>query len=171
VKGNNLDNVRHKTSVHFREKRRKYLNDKIKSKSNKSIWDLNTTLSELRRIASLWFVCWSKLMVVWSLWRGGGKLCTSASYWMHFVNSFRHNNGHTTELVVPEPSNCEVEIFYLKVTSHSSRNYPSNGLIPVTEICELLILWNKLEIPQQLRESTVVPIHKYAITICVSLQA
>jgi len=43
----------------------------------------------------------------------------------------------TTEPIVPEPSNCEAEIFYLKVISHSSRNYPSNGL---TEICELLTL-------------------------------
>jgi hypothetical protein len=145
MKGNNLNNVRYKTSRHIREKRRKYLNDKIKSKSNKNIWDLNTALGELRRIASLRLVCWRKLMVVWMLWTGGEKLCTSVIYWMHFVKSLRHNNGHTTEPVVPEPSNCEVEIFYLKVIVQSSRNYPSNGLIPVTEICELLILWNKLE--------------------------
>jgi hypothetical protein len=78
---------------------------------------------------------------------------------MHSVNSFRHNNGHTTEPIVPEPSNCEVEIFYLKVISHSIRNYPSNGLIPVPEICELLILWIELKFPQQLKVSTVVPIH------------
>jgi len=171
MKGNNLNNVRYKTSRHFREKRRRYLNDKIKSKSNKNIWDLNTVLSELRRISSLQLVCWSKMMVVWMLRTSGEKLRTSISYWMHSVNSFRHNNGHTTEPIVPEPSNHEVEIFYLKVISHSSRNYPSNGLIPVTEICELLILWNKLKFPQQLRESTVVPICKCAVTVCVSLQS
>lgn len=130
MKGNSQNNIRYETSRHFREERRKYLNDKIKSKSNKNIWDLNTALSELRRIANLQLVCWSKL-VVWMLWTVGEKLCTSVSYWMHFVNSFRHNNGHTTEPIVPESSNFEVEIFYLKVISHSSRNYPSNGLIPV----------------------------------------
>jgi hypothetical protein len=41
-----------------------------------------------------------------------------------------------------------------------SRNYASNGLIPVTEIFEFLILWSKLEFSQQLWESTVVPTHK-----------
>lgn len=35
---------------------------------------------------------------------------------------------------MPEPGNCEIEIFYVKVISYSSRNYPSSGLIPVTEM-------------------------------------
>jgi hypothetical protein len=76
---------------------------------------------------------------------------------------------HTAESVVPEPSLVEVEIVIGKLKSYKS---PGTDQIPAELIkagCETLYpeihrlicpIWNKEELPQQWKESIIVPIHK-----------
>jgi hypothetical protein len=76
---------------------------------------------------------------------------------------------HTAEPLVPQPSLVEVEIPIGKLKSYKS---PGTDQIPAemikaggemlcSEIHRLICsIWNKEELPQQWKESTIVPIHK-----------
>jgi hypothetical protein len=76
---------------------------------------------------------------------------------------------HAAEPLVPEPSLVEVEIAIGKLKSYKS---PGTDQIPAELIeagCEILCsdineficsIWNKEEMPQQWKESIVVPIYK-----------
>jgi hypothetical protein len=98
--------------------------------------------------------------------------------WKHFFNQVlivhgihddRQVDTHTAEPLVPEPSLVEVKIAIGKLKNYKS---PGTDQIPVElikagdetlrfEINELLCsMWNKKELPQQWKESIIVPIYK-----------
>jgi hypothetical protein len=75
---------------------------------------------------------------------------------------------HTAEPLVPEPSLVKVEIAIRKFKSYKS---PGTNQIPAelikaggetcSEVHRLICsIWNKEELPQQWKESVIVPIHK-----------
>jgi hypothetical protein len=78
-------------------------------------------------------------------------------------------NIHTSELLVPEPSLVKVEIAIGKLKSYKSKgtNQILAKLIKArhetlcSEIHKLICsVWNKEELPQQWKESIIIPIHK-----------
>jgi hypothetical protein len=76
---------------------------------------------------------------------------------------------HTAEPLVPEPSLVELEIAIGKLESYKS---PATDYIPAEFIkaggetsCSVIhkltrFIWNKEELPQQWKESIIIPIHK-----------
>jgi hypothetical protein len=76
---------------------------------------------------------------------------------------------HTAEPLVPEPSLVEVEIAIGKLKSYKSRGIDdilaefikARGETSCSEIHKLIrAIWNKEELPQQWKESIIVPIYK-----------
>jgi hypothetical protein len=76
---------------------------------------------------------------------------------------------HTAEPLVPEPSLVEVEIAIGKLKSYKSPGtdhipaelIKAGGEILYSEIHRLICcIWNKEELPQQWKESIIVPIYK-----------
>jgi hypothetical protein len=88
---------------------------------------------------------------------------------VHGVNDVRQAEIHTAELLVPEPSVSEIELTIEKLKSHKS---PGIDQIPAEliktgdrtiscEIHKLIIsIWNKEELPEEWKESNIVPIYK-----------
>jgi hypothetical protein len=88
---------------------------------------------------------------------------------VHGAGGVRQTEIHTAEPFVPEPSASEVEVAIGKLKSYKS---PGAEKIPAeliqaggetvhSEIHKLIkLIWNKEELPQQWKESIVVPIHK-----------
>jgi hypothetical protein len=88
---------------------------------------------------------------------------------VHGVHTVRQKDIHTAEPLVPEPSLVEVEIAIGKLKSYKS---PGTDQIPAklikagsetlgSEIHRLICcIWNKEELPQQWKESIIVPIYK-----------
>ena len=88
---------------------------------------------------------------------------------VHGVNDVRQTEIHTTEHLVPQPSAFEVEMAIEELKSHKS---PGIDQIPAEliktggrkipyEIYKLIIsIWKKEELPEEWKESIVVPIYK-----------
>jgi hypothetical protein len=88
---------------------------------------------------------------------------------VHGVIDVRQTEIHTAEPLVPEPSSAEVEIATEKLKSYKS---PGTEQIPAeliqaggnalrSEIHKLInCVWNKEELPEQWKESIIVPIYK-----------
>ena len=88
---------------------------------------------------------------------------------MHHITLICSLSGHTAEPLVPEPSALEVELATEKLKSHKS---PGVDQIPAElikaggrtirgAIHKLIIaIWNKEELPEEWKESVIVPIHK-----------
>ena len=88
---------------------------------------------------------------------------------LHGVDDVRQVEIHIAEPLVPEPSAFEVELAIEKLKSHKS---PGIDQIPAElikaggrtircAIHKLIIsIWNKEELPEEWKESIVVPIHK-----------
>jgi len=88
---------------------------------------------------------------------------------VHGVNDIRQTEMHTTELLVPESSASEFELAIEKLKSHKS---PGINKIPAELIkatdkairCEshklIISIWNKEELPDELKESIILPINK-----------
>jgi hypothetical protein len=86
---------------------------------------------------------------------------------VHRVNDVRQAEIHISEILVPEPSVSEIDLAIEKRKSHKS---PGFDQIPEEVIkaggrtisCEIHILiisiWNKEELPEQWKESIIVPI-------------
>jgi hypothetical protein len=78
---------------------------------------------------------------------------------VHGVHDIRQMDIQTAEPLVPEPSTVEVEIAIGKLKSYKS---PGADQIPAELIKaggEICCIWNKKEVPQQWKESIVVPIY------------
>jgi hypothetical protein len=88
---------------------------------------------------------------------------------VHEVHNVRQKDIHTAEPLVPEPNIIEVEIAIGKLKSYKS---PGTDQIPAELIkvgCETLYseihrficyTRNKEELPQQWKESIIIPIHE-----------
>ena len=88
---------------------------------------------------------------------------------VHGVNDIKHTVIHTAEPLVPEPCAFEVELAIEKLRSHKS---PGIDQIPAElikaggrtirqEIHKLTAsIWSKEELPEEWKESIIVPIHK-----------
>ena len=88
---------------------------------------------------------------------------------VHGAHDVRQTETHTAEPLVPEPSASEVEMAIEKLKSHKS---PGINQIPAELIKEggraihyqihklIFFIWNKEELPEEWKESIIVPIHK-----------
>jgi hypothetical protein len=88
---------------------------------------------------------------------------------VHGAKDVRQAEIHTAEPLVPEPSAFEVELAIEKLKSHISQG---NDQIP-TELIKagvrtirfaihklIISIWNKEELPEEWKESIIVPIHR-----------
>jgi hypothetical protein len=98
--------------------------------------------------------------------------------WKNFFNQVLNVRGlhnvsqkdiQTAEPLVPEPSHVEVEIAIGKLKSYKSTGtdhipthlIKAGGETLCSEIHKLICsIWNKEELPQQWKESIIIPIHK-----------
>jgi hypothetical protein len=88
---------------------------------------------------------------------------------VHGVNDVRQAEIHTADLLVPEPSVSEIELVIEKLKSHKSPDIDqtpreiikAGGRTIICEIHKLIIsIWNKEELPEDWKESIIVPIFK-----------
>jgi hypothetical protein len=88
---------------------------------------------------------------------------------VHGVHEVRQTDIHTAEPLVPEPSLVEVEIATGKLRSYKSPGtdqiqaefIKAGGETLYSEIHRLICsIWNKEGLPQQWKESIIVPIYK-----------
>jgi hypothetical protein len=87
---------------------------------------------------------------------------------IHGVNDVRQTEVHTAEPLVPEPSEFEFEMAIQKLKSHKSPGIDqipaelikAGGRIIRSETHQLIIsIWNKEELPEEWKESVIVPIY------------
>jgi len=88
---------------------------------------------------------------------------------VHGVKDVGQAEIHTTEPLVPEPSVSEVELAIDKLKSHKSPGIDqtpaemikAGGRTICLEIHKLIIsIWKKEKLPEEWKESIIVPIHK-----------
>jgi hypothetical protein len=88
---------------------------------------------------------------------------------VHNVSDVRQIEVHRAEPLVPGPSRLEVEIAIAKLKKYKSPGsdqilaelIQAGGEILLSVIHNLInSVWNKEELPDQLKESIIVPIHK-----------
>ena len=91
---------------------------------------------------------------------------------VHGVNDVRQAEIHTEEPLVSEPSTFEVELAIEKLKSHRSPGFDqipaelikARGRTIRCAIHKLITsIWKKEELPQEWKESIIVPIHKRGI--------
>jgi hypothetical protein len=82
---------------------------------------------------------------------------------VHNVSDVRQIEVHTAEPLVPGPSRLEVEIAIAKLKKYKlpgSDQIPAGGEMLLSAIHKLInSVWNKEELPDQWKESIIVPIH------------
>jgi hypothetical protein len=88
---------------------------------------------------------------------------------VHAVHDVRQMDTHMAQPLIPEPSLVEVEIAIGKMKSYKSlgtdqilaKLTKAVGKTSYSEIQRLICsIWNKEELPQQWKESIIVPIYK-----------
>jgi hypothetical protein len=88
---------------------------------------------------------------------------------VHNVSEVKQAEVHTAEPLVPDPSQLEVEIAIATLEKYTSlgsdeilaEQIQARGEILLSEIHKLInCIWNKEELPDQWKESFIVPIHK-----------
>jgi hypothetical protein len=88
---------------------------------------------------------------------------------VHNISDVRQTEIHTSESSVPGPSHLEVETAIAKLKKYKSPGsdqilaelYQAGGETLVSVIHKLINpIWNKEEMPDQWKESIIVPIHK-----------
>jgi len=120
----NLNNVRHETSRHFRNKNKEYLKAKsrnlkltVRSKILRTCTGASVTI---RRVTSLEYSKDKKddfgtdSHSILASWRNHFSQLLN----IHGVNDVRQRQIHTTETLVPEPTVFEVELAIEKINSH-----------------------------------------------------
>jgi len=168
----NLNNVGRDASRHFRNKKKAYLKAKIEELETnsriKNIRDLHRGVNDFKKdyqprinivkddkgdlvadshsILARWRNYFSQILNV------------------HGVNDVRQTGIHTAEPLVPEPSAFEVELAIEKLKSQKSPGIdqiPAGGKTIRCKIHKLIIsIWNKKELPEEWKESIIVPIYK-----------
>jgi hypothetical protein len=173
----NLIHVRWEARRHIRNKKREYLKDKIdkfeSNSKNKNIRDLYRCISEFKNgyqpKSNLVKDKRGNLLMdphkILNRWKN--YFCQLLN--IHGAGGVRQTEMHTAEPFVPEPSASEVEVAIGKLKRHKS---PDVDQIPAeliqaggetlrSEIHKLIkLIWNKEELPDQWKESIVVPIYK-----------
>ena len=81
---------------------------------------------------------------------------------IHKVNDVKQTEKHKAEPLVPEPSAFEVEMATEKLKCQKS---PGIDQIPTENRTDygrglIISIWNKEEMPEEWKESIIVPIHK-----------
>jgi hypothetical protein len=177
INGDNLNNIRREASRHFRNKKREYLKDKINevasNSKNKKIRDLYRGINKLKK----GYQPRSKLVKD----ENGDLLADSHSIFkrsknyfsqllnVHRVRDVRQIEIHTTEPLVPEPSSFEIEIAIAKLQKYKSPSsdqilaemIQAGGETLHSEIHKVInAIWSKEELPDQWKESIIVPIYK-----------
>ena len=173
----NLNNVRRDSSRHFRNKQKAYLKAKIEELETnskiKNIRDLYRGISDFKKGYQ------PRCNIVTD--EKGDLVADSHSIvarWrnyfpqlfnLHGVKDVRQTEINTAEPLVPEPSASEVELAIGKLKSHKS---PDIDQIPAELIksggktirCEIpkfiISITNKEELPEEWKESIIVPIYK-----------
>jgi len=88
---------------------------------------------------------------------------------VHEVNDVRQVEIHTVERLVPEPSVFEIELAIGNLKNHKSRGIdqiPAEMIkVGGRKICcaihkPIISIWNKEELPEEWKESIIVPIYK-----------
>jgi hypothetical protein len=86
------------------------------------------------------------------------------------VTDFRQIEVHTAELLVPHPSSVEVDIAVAKLKKYKSPGgdqIQAEDELLCSKIHELInSIWNTEKLPDQWKESIIVPIHKGDKTDC-----
>jgi hypothetical protein len=175
--GYNLHNVRPEASRYFRKKKKEYLEAKINeletNTKNKNIRDLHRGISDFRSGYQ------TRTNVVKD--EKGDLVADSHSILarrrnhfsqlltIHGVHDVRQTEVHTAEPPVPEPSAFEVEIAIEKLKRHKSLGIDqipadlikAGGRIIQSGTHKLIIsFWNKEQLPEEWKESVIVPIYK-----------
>jgi hypothetical protein len=175
--GDNLQNLRCKTRITFRNKKREYLKGKINeletNNKNKNIRHLYKGINEFKKGYQ------SRINIIKN--ENDNLLADPQSVlirWKHFFNQMLNVHGvhdvrqkdiHTAEPLVPEPSLVKVEIAIGKPKSYKSPGtdqilaelIKARGETLYSEIHRLICcIWNKEELPQQWKESIILPIYK-----------
>jgi hypothetical protein len=170
-----LKNVRREVSRYFRNKKREYLKDKINelatNSKNKNMRDLYRGVNELKR----GYQPRNNLVKDENLLADSHNILNrwknyfSQIFNVHNVSDVRQIEVHTAEPLVPGPSRLEVEIAIAKLKKFKS---PGSDQIPAELIQaggEILLsaihkpissVWNKEELPDQWKESIIVPVYK-----------
>jgi hypothetical protein len=177
VNGDNHQNLRCETSRTFRNKKREYLKGKINeletNNKNKNMRDLYRGMNEFKKGYK------PRINIIKD--ENGNLLANFHSVlnrWKNFFNQVLNVHGvhnvrqmdiQTAEPLVPKPSLVKVEIAIRKLKSYK---FPGNDQILAELIkaggetlCSgihklICSIWNKEELPQQWKESIIIPIHK-----------
>ena len=173
----NLNNVRREASRQFRNKKKAYLKAKIENLETNSkienIRDLYRGISDFKKGYQ------PRTNIVKD---ETGDLVTGSysilarwrDYFSHLLNvhgvyDVRQTETHTAEPLVPEPNAFEVELATKKLKSHKSSGIDQitaelikeGGRTVHYQIHKLNVsIWNKEELPEEWKESIIVPIHK-----------
>jgi hypothetical protein len=173
----NLNNVRRDASRHFRNKKNAYLKTKIEELESNS--KINSIRDWYRGINDVKNGYQPRTRIVKD--EEGDLVADSHSImarWRNYfsqilnvrgVSDVRQAEIHTAESLVPGPIALEVELAIEKLKSHKS---PGIHQIPAelikaggrTICCAIhkiiIAIWNKEELPEEWKESIIVPIHK-----------
>jgi hypothetical protein len=178
INGNNLNNVTREASRHFRNKKSEYLKDKTNELAtnikNKNIRDLYRGIKEFKKSNNQHRNNLVKAEIGDLLADSHSALSMWKNYFfqllnVHNVSDVRQIEVHMAKQLVPGSSRLEVEISTAKLKKCKS---PGNDEILAELIQaedEILLsaihkvinsVWNKKELPDQWKESIIVPIHK-----------
>jgi hypothetical protein len=177
INGDNLRIVRREASRYFRNKKREYLKDRIKeletNSKNKNIRDLYRGINGFKR----GYEPRNNLVKD----ENGNLLSDSHNIlnrWKNYFSQFSnvHNVGdvrqievHIAEPLVPGPSRLEVEIAIAKLKKYKAPDsdqitaelIEGGGQILLFAFHKLInSVWNMEELPDQWKESIIVPNHK-----------
>jgi hypothetical protein len=163
----NLNNVKRETSRHFRNKKRKYMKDRIDklatNSKNKNIRDMYRGINVFKRS----YQPRSNLLKN----EDGDLLAYSHNILNRWKNCFSRllNVHRVTEPLVPNISPFEIEIAIAKLKTYKSRSsdgipaelIQAGGEILRSKIHKLIYsILDKEEFPDQWNESIIIPVHK-----------
>jgi len=178
----NLNKVRREVSRHFRNKKKAYLRAKIEeletNSKNKNIRDLYRGINDFKKGYQ------PRCNIVKD--EKGDLVAdthSTVARWRNYFSQLFNMHGakdvgqaeiHTAEPLVPEPSASEVELTIDKLKSHKSPGVDqisaelikAGGRTIFLEIHKLITsIWKKEELPEEWKESIIVPIHKKGVKI------
>jgi hypothetical protein len=174
---NNLNKVKRDASRHFRNKKKAYFKAKIKKLETKSkiinIKDLYRVINYVKRgyqprtriVKDEKDDLVADSQSIMARWRNYFSQILN----VHGDSDVRQAEIHTAEPLLPEPCAVEVELAIEKLKSHKSPSIDqiSAELIKVGgrtirgAIHKFIVaIWNKEELPEEWKESIIVPIHK-----------